>query len=109
MATFTGQLRANEIFGALFNMIISQQVFADNIKDNDNLVLVDRARNDGSMYGDTKLYYSTDILKSHAWGADAEATNLLKLARPKAPKVQAIHIDIFRQNFFIFKLLIMPC
>lgn len=97
MATFTGQLRANEIFGALFNMIISQQVFADNIKDNDNLKLVDRARTDGSMYGDTKLYYSTDILKSHAWGADAEATNLLKLARPKAPLVQAIHIDIFRQ------------
>lgn len=97
MAAFTGQLRANEIFGALFNMIISQQVFADNIKDNDNLKLVDRARTDGSMYGDTKLYYSTDVLKSHAWGNDAEATNLLKLARPKAPEVQAIVIDIFRQ------------
>jgi hypothetical protein len=37
MPNFSGTLRANEIFAALFNMIISQQVFADNIKNNDNL------------------------------------------------------------------------
>lgn len=97
MPTFSGTLRSNEIFAALFNMIISQQVFADNIKDNDNMRLVDRARVDGSMYGDTKLYYATDALKSKAWGNDAEATDLLKLHRPKAPEVQAIYIDTFRQ------------
>ena len=97
MPNFSGTLRSNEIFGALFNMIISQQVFADNIKDNDNLRLVDRARVDGSMYGDTKLYYATDALKSKAWGNDAEATDLLKLHRPKAPECQAIFIDTFRQ------------
>ena len=97
MPQFTGTLRANEIFAALFNMIISQQVFADNIKDNDNLRLVDRARVDGSMYGDTKLYYATDALKSKPWGNDAEATNLLALHRPKAPECQAIFIDTFRQ------------
>lgn len=97
MGNFSGTLRPNEIFGALFNLIISQQVFADNIKDNDNLRLVDRARVDGSMYGDTKLYYATDALKSTAWGNDAEATNLLKLHRPKAPECQAIFIDTFRQ------------
>lgn len=97
MPQFTGTLRANEIFAALFNMIISQQVFADNIKDNDNLRLVDRARVDGSMYGDTKLYYATDALKSKPWGNDAEATNLLALHRPKAPETQAIYIDTFRQ------------
>lgn len=97
MPQFTGTLRANEIFAALFNMIISQQVFADNIKDNDNLRLVDRARVDGSMYGDTKLYYATDALKSEPWGNDAEATNLLALHRPKAPECQSIFIDTFRQ------------
>ena len=97
MGAFTGQLRANEIFASIYNMIISQQVFADNIKDNDNLVLVDKARVDGSMYGDTKLYYSTGALKSAPWGADAEAPNLLKVYRPKSPSVQGITLNIFRQ------------
>jgi len=96
MATFNGQLRSNEIFASLYNMIISQEVFADNIKGTFSS-LVDRARVDGSLYGDTKLYYSTDVLKSAPWGNDAEATNLLALHRPPAPDVQAIHLDIFRQ------------
>ena len=65
-------LNSNEIFAALSNMIISQQVFTDNIKGAD---LVDKARVDGSLSGDTKLYFSTDVLKSHEWGADSEATN----------------------------------
>ena len=96
MATFNGQLRSNEIFASLYNMIISQEVFADNIKGTFSS-LVDKARVDGSLYGDTKLYYSTDVLKSAPWGNDAEATNLLALHRPPAPDVQAIHLDIFRQ------------
>ena len=94
MATFNGQLRSNEIFSALYNMIISQEVFADNIKGSD---LVDQARVDGGLYGDTKLYYSTDALASAAWGNDAEAANLLDIARPKAPECQAIVLDTFRQ------------
>lgn len=96
MAAFTGQLRSNEIFAALYNMIISQQVFADNIKGTYSS-LVDKARVDGSMYGDTKLYYATDVLKSAPWGKDAEAANLLQLYRPDAPECQAIHLDVFRQ------------
>lgn len=95
MGAFTGQLRPNEIFGALYNMIISQEVFADNL--GKNQTLVDKARVDGSLYGDTKLYYATDVLKSAPWGNDAEATNLLALHRPAAPECQAIHLDIFRQ------------
>ena len=95
MGSFNGQLRSNEIFSALYNMIISQQVFADNI--GKNQTLVDAARVDGGLYGDTKLYYATDALKSAPWGNDAEATNLLALHRPKAPECQAIHLDIFRQ------------
>ena len=96
MAKFNGQLKANEIFGALFNMIISQQVFTDNIKGTYSS-LVDAAREEGSLYGDTKLYYATDCLKSSEWGDDAEAANLLKLYRPKAPECQAITLDKFRQ------------
>jgi hypothetical protein len=84
MAAFTGTLRSNEIFAALFNMIISQDVFADNIAGIPSLV--DKARVDGSLYGDTKLYYATDALKSVAWANDAAATNLLALNRPAAPK-----------------------
>ena len=94
MATFNGKLNANEIFGALYNMIISQEVFADNIKGTD---LVDQARVDGGLYGDTKLFYSTDALKSAEWGNDAEATNLLQLHRPEAPECQAIVLNKFRQ------------
>ena len=95
MANFTG-LRANAIFGGLYNMIISQHVYGDNIKGTYSR-LVDMARVDGSMYGDQKLYYATDVLKSHAWGNDAEASNLLALDRPAEPEVQAIVLDKFRQ------------
>ena len=92
---FNGQLNQNEIFAAIFNMIISQEVFGDNISDTKS-TLVDMSRVDGSLYGDTKLYYSTDVLKSFEWKADEEAQNLLKLHRPEAPECQAITIDQFR-------------
>ena len=95
MAIFNGQLKPNEIFAALYNMIISQQVFADNIYETKE-TLADMSRVDGSLYGDTKLYYSTDVLKSFEWTGDAEAQNLLKLHRPEAPECQAITIDKFR-------------
>lgn len=95
MPAFSGQLRANLVFAALYNMIISQQVFADNIRHHQTLV--DKARVDGTLYGDTKLYYSTDVLKTRAWGGDSEASNLLAINRPKAPEVQAIALDVFRQ------------
>lgn len=96
MGAFTGKLKSNLIFAALFNMIISQYVFADNVKGTYSK-LVDEARVDGGMYGDTKLYYSTDALKSYDWLNDEEAQNLLKLYRPKDPECQAITIDVFRQ------------
>lgn len=93
---YAGKLNANEIFAAIYNMIISQQIFADNIKDT-KASLVDAARVDGSMYGDTKLYYATDVLRSYAWGGDAEASKLLELDRPEDPECQAITLDVFRQ------------
>lgn len=108
MPTFTGELRSNEIFAGLFNMIISQRVFGDNIKGTYSS-LVDKARVDGTLYGDTKLYYATDILRSYQWGPDTaqdsryggamgyEASNLLMLDRPKGPECQKIVLDKFRQ------------
>ena len=92
-AAFT--LNPNEIFATVANMIISQEVFADNL--GKHQTLVDQARVDGSMYGDKKLYYATDVLQSHAWGADSEASNLLSLDRPADPKVQDITLNVFRQ------------
>lgn len=95
MPNFTGNLNQNEVFASLYNMVISQQVFADNIADTKS-TLVDMARTDGSLYGDTKLYYSTDVLKSFEWTGDDEAANLLKLHRPQDPECQSISIDTFR-------------
>ena len=94
--TWNGQLTANKIFGSMLNMIISQEVFADNIKGTFSK-LVDMARTDGTLYGDTKLYYATDCLESVDWLNDAEAANLLELDRPDAPHVQSIVMDKFRQ------------
>lgn len=103
MANFIGQLKANEIFSTIYNMIISQRVFADPIAGGYDS-LVDRARVDGSLYGDTKLFYSTDVLESYeitdegdmSWDGK-ELTNVLATHRPVDPKVQAIVIDHFRQ------------
>ena len=97
MATnFNGQLKSNEIFSSIYNLIIAQQVFADNIAGTKS-ELVDAARVDGTLYGDTKLYYATDVLSSAPWGNDAEALNLLELHRPADPKCQALTIDKFFQ------------
>lgn len=92
-AAFT--LTPNEIYETLANMIISQQVFSDNL--GKHQTLVDKARVDGGLFGDTKLYYATDVLKSHDWLNDSEASNLLALDRPADPEVQAIKLDVFRQ------------
>ena len=95
-ATWNGQLTTNKIFGSMLNMIISQEVFADNIKGTFSK-LVDMNRVDGTLYGDTKLYYATDCLESVDWLNDAEAANLLELHRPEAPHIQSIVMDKFRQ------------
>ena len=88
-------LTANDLFQTIANMIISQEVFANNL--GKHQTLVDKARVEGTLYGDTKLYYATDVLKSHDWLNDAEAPYLLALDRPQDPAVQAIKLDKFRQ------------
>lgn len=96
ITNFTGTLNPNEIFGAIYNMIISQYVYADNVKGTYSS-LVDKARVDGTLYGDTKLYYDVDVLQTHDWLNDIEAQNLLAIDRPADPAVQKITLDTFRQ------------
>jgi hypothetical protein len=95
MPIFTGQLNLNQVIPALYNMIISQRVFTKNLGRSFS-ALFDRAKVDGTMLGDTKLYVSTDILKTYEWTGDSEAQNLLKLYRPPQPKTQAITVNKFR-------------
>lgn len=92
---YNGSLNSNAVFSAIYNMIISQQVETDNLGNHQRIV--DGAKVDGSLYGDTKLYYATDVLKSHAWGGDSEASNLLAIARPGSPNCQEITLNKFRQ------------
>lgn len=102
---FNGNLNSNEIFSAIFNMIISQDVKSPKLAN--NYSLVDKFRTDGSLYGDTKLFYDVDVLSTRPWyttdpvtgvaSPDNEAANLLNINRPDAPKCQAITIDTFRQ------------
>lgn len=97
MPVFNGSLKSNHIMSALYNMIISQEVFADNIAGTGS-ALVDEARVDGGLYGDTKLYTAVDVTKSIAWVQDSQtATNLLELHRPDPAQTQAITLDQFRQ------------
>lgn len=95
MATFTGQLNQNEVFSALFNMIISQEVVADNVSGLD-LSLVSKAKVDGGLYGDTKLYYQTNALHSEEWTGDTLTPKLLQTHRPEAPHVQSFTMSTFR-------------
>lgn len=96
MTPYNFKLNTNLIYPAICNMIISMTVGSDNIAGTFS-ELCDSMTVDGTLYGDTKLYYSTDVLESHAWLNDAEAANLLSLDRPDAPEVQAITIDNYRQ------------
>lgn len=98
MAQFTGQLNTNKVIAALYNQIISLRVFSDNIGEMYGSLL-EKSRVDGSLYGDQKLYTSIDIPATKPWGNDQEATNLLALNRPAAPKTQTITLDVFRQAF----------
>ena len=94
---YNGQLRPNEVFTTIFNMIISQYVFSDNIEGQSYRSLVNRFREEGTLYGDTKLYYATDILRTKPFVLDSvNQLNLLAIESPKDPECQAIVLDVFR-------------
>ncbi|MBQ0114040.1 MAG: hypothetical protein KBT03_13000 [Bacteroidales bacterium] len=92
---YSGQLNSNEIFNGIYNMIISQEVISPALAS--NYALVDKFKVDGGLYGDTKLFYDVDVLKSRPWMEDAEAANLLAINRPASPECQEIVMDQFRQ------------
>lgn len=96
MAAFSGTLNANHIQSALFNMIISQDIIGGSIHANYNLV--EKAKNEAGLYGDTKLFIDAPNLTPVDWVQDSEdAVNLLALDRPGAPKTQPITINVFKQ------------
>lgn len=94
-------LNTNELYSSLANQIISLQTFGDNIAGTYS-EFVDAARVDGGKYGDTKVYVSTDILRSHSFGFDragrqVESLNLLNLDWAPDPKTQTLVVNQFRQ------------
>lgn len=93
---FNGQLNTNSIYTALYNMIIGQYV-ADHSLSKVYSQLLNDNRKEGTMYGDTLIYYAVSPLSTKEWKGDAEAANLLKLNRAEAPEQQSFTIDQFRQ------------
>ena len=86
-------LNQNKITAALFNMIISQQVFDSKVASTE---LADRFRVDGTLFGDTKLYHSFDIGSPEDWLDDQEAPDLLALNRNKSGKTQSIIMGVYK-------------
>lgn len=91
-------LATNEVISSLTNMILGTQVYSENIASSGS-ALVDMAKADVGLYGDRKRYISTDALESTAWTKDSEASNLLALNRPAAPKEEVVIIDVMRMIF----------
>lgn len=89
-------LNQNKITAALFNMIISQQIFDSKVASTE---LADRFRVDGTLFGDTKLYHSFDIGSPEDWLDDAEAPDLLKLNRNKSGKTQSIVMGVYKMIY----------
>lgn len=94
LVTTSLALNQNEITSSLFNQIISQQVFSKNIAPLRSLA--ERLRVDGTLYGDTKLYVSTDILEVYDFSQKGNSS-LLTVTEPPAPKLEKIVIDQFKQ------------
>jgi len=95
--TGVNPLNTNKVYAALYNMVISQEVFGGNIKGTYSQ-LVERAKVDVGLYGDQKWYYATDALASYPFDMDSvDQLNILATHRPKAPEVQNIVIDKFYQ------------
>lgn len=92
---FTGKLNTNKVFASLYNQIISLQVFDTGITDLSGLY--DSRKVDGTLIGDTKIYRSTDALKSFAWDGSDTGYNLLTQHKVPDPVDEAVVIDVFRQ------------
>ena len=100
MAVFNKTLKTNKVYSALANMIISLQTFDTGISDLTGIY--EPRKVDGTLYGDTKLYISTDVLQTHPWdGTDTPGSyNLLTKKLAPEPAQDALTIDVFRQVWF---------
>lgn len=94
--TYPITLTTNLIYKSLSNMLLSQEVFGDNIKDT-KASLLGLFRKGVGLYGDQAVYYSTDVLAVRDWLNDAEAANLLNLYRAQSPKVQTVTINQYKK------------
>lgn len=91
---FAGTFNQNGVLATLYNMLIGQEVFSKNI--NLKGTLVEKFRLDGTLYGDTKLFISSDIGQLYDF-PDSSKT-LLSKTNPEDPKTQAVTIDTFKQT-----------
>lgn len=90
-------LNANSVFGSIYNQIISIQNHVNEMTFDPNLDIVSSRKVDGTLFGDTKVYRDTDVLRSYEWGHTDSTYNLLTHKRPPAPKEDYVTIDTFRQ------------
>lgn len=90
-------LNANSVFGSIYNQIISIQNHVNEMTFDPNLDIVSSRKVDGTLFGDTKVYRDTDVLRSYEWGHTDATYNLLTHKRPPAPKEDYVTIDTFRQ------------
>lgn len=91
---FIGTLNQNAVLDTLYNMIIGQEVFSKNIAVKGTLA--DKFKIDGTLYGDTKLFISTDI--GTIYDFPNSSKTLLSKNNPVDPEVQAVTVDTFKQT-----------
>lgn len=88
-------LNANSVFASLNNQIISIQLYDVGIEYDADII---RERIvDGTLYGDTKVFVDTDILRTYSWSHTDSQYNVLTHKRPPAPAQDTIMIDTYRQ------------
>ncbi len=89
-------LNQNEIYSAISNLIFAVQSYGFGIS-NEYTKFVDRARVDGTLYGDTKEIIYTGDLFPEDWLGDAEAQNMLQINRAEVLGVDYIVMDVFKK------------
>lgn len=98
MIPWNGQLNSNAIYATLFNHVISQYTFPDLVAGGSPMFRpVNSSRVDGTMYGDTKTYISTNLLPVSDWIGDGEAANELAIARQKDITIQSVTLNVFKK------------
>ena len=70
---YNGHLNANHIQSALFNMIIAQDIIGGSIHANYNIV--DKAKEQAGLYGDTVLKIDTPVLTKNFAGIGTRKLN----------------------------------